>query len=375
MSGIYIHVPFCRQACRYCDFYFTVSLKYRDDYVVALLKEIELRKSQLGSSIVDTIYFGGGTPSVLSPEHLESILVQLRADFTISNNAEITLEANPDDLSLSYLEGLKILGFNRLSIGVQSFHEDDLSLMRRSHTETQATEAIKDAAKAGFNNINMDLIYGVPGLSMKKWERNLLDTMELPVQHLSAYHLTYESGTIFDHWKKKGKLFEVEETISVEQYKLLREISSASGFEHYEISNFALEGHRSRHNTAYWENKAYLGLGPAAHSYDGEHRSWNVSSVKRYIDELEKGGIFNEKETLTEKDRFNENLIISLRAKWGVDMKYIRSAFDAATHKAFLQAATPHIESGVLLLQEDTLTIDPEQWLKADMVLRDLIMD
>jgi oxygen-independent coproporphyrinogen III oxidase len=375
MSGIYIHVPFCRQACRYCDFYFTVSLKYRDDYVAALLREIELRKTQIGSSTVDTIYFGGGTPSVLSPEHLESIFERLRSDFTISNDAEITLEANPDDLSPGYLKDLKMLGFNRLSIGVQSFHQDDLSLMRRSHTETQAAKCILNAAEAGFNNINMDLIYGVPGLSMKKWERNLHYAMELPVQHLSAYHLTYEAGTIFDHWKKKGKLFEVEETISIEQYKLLKEISSGSGFEHYEISNFALDGYRSRHNTAYWENKAYLGLGPAAHSFDGAHRSWNVSSVKSYINKLEKGGVFNKKETLTEKDRFNENLIVSMRAIWGLDMEYIRSAFDDSAHEALLQAAKSHIESGVLQLQNDKLTIDPDQWLKADMVLRDLIIE
>ena len=343
--------------------------------MVALLKEIELRKKLIGSTGVDTIYFGGGTPSVLSSEHLWSIFNRISSEFSVSKNAEITLEANPDDLSPNYLNELKSLGFNRLSIGVQSFHQDDLSLMRRSHTELQASESIKNAAKAGFNNINMDLIYGVPGLSMKKWEKNLLDTMALPVQHLSAYHLTYESGTIFDHWKKKGKLFEVEEAVSIEQYKLLRDLTSGNGFEHYEISNFAQEGYRSEHNTAYWENKTYLGLGPAAHSYIGGERSWNVSSVKKYMEELEKDGVYNEKETLEMKDRFNDYLIISLRAKWGIDMGYIRSEFGEIALDALIKTASPHIESGLLLQQNDKLTIDPDQWLKADMILRDLIME
>jgi len=328
----------------------------------------------IGSDVVDTIYFGGGTPSVLSAKQLERIINTLYAEFTISENVELTLEANPDDLSMSYLKELQRLGFNRLSIGVQSFHQDDLSLMRRSHTEIQATESILNAAKAGFNNINMDLIYGVPGLSMNKWEKNLEDTMALPVHHLSAYHLTYEAGTIFDHWKKKGKLFEIEDIVSIEQYKLLRDITAGNGFEHYEISNFALEGYRSKHNTAYWENKVYLGLGPAAHSYDGKDRSWNVSSVKKYIEAIEKEDVFNEKETLTKNNRFNETLIISLRVQWGVDMEYIRSEFGDAIHIGLQKSAQQFVESGILLYEDHKLRIDPDQWLKADMILRDLII-
>lgn len=375
MAGIYIHVPFCRQACRYCDFYFTVSLRYRGAYVEALLREVELRKSYIESSTIETIYFGGGTPSVLSPDHLQSILDHLRAEFIISDEAEISIEANPDDLSTEYLKDLARVGFNRLSIGVQSFHQDDLSLMRRSHNETQAWECIQRASAEGFRNINMDLIYGVPGLSMKKWEENLLQTMELPVQHLSCYHLTFEEGTIFDHWRKKGKLSEVKEEISIEQYRLLKQITSEKGFEHYEISNFAIKGYRSRHNTAYWENKPYLGLGPAAHSYNGKERSWNVSSVNRYIDEVMKGGMYNAKEILTTKEKFNDYLLSSLRTIWGIDLGYIRSCFGESMHDELLIAAKKQREGGLLLIEGEKMKIDQVNWLKADMIIRDLIME
>ncbi len=373
MAGIYIHVPFCRQACRYCDFYFTVSLKYVDDYVDALLKEIVLKKNYLEQEEIETIYFGGGTPSVLSKKHLERILKLLHREFMLSINAEVTLEANPDDLSKSYLKGIREIGFNRLSVGVQSFHQDELSLMRRSHTEKQATESILNASKAGFDNINMDLIYGVPGLSMKKWDKNLQAAMGLPVQHLSAYHLSYEKGTIFDHWRKNGKLFEVDETISIEQYKMLREITGKNGYEHYEISNFAKEGHKSRHNTSYWENKPYLGLGPAAHSYNGEERSWNVSSVKKYIEKINTGGSFNEGENLTKMNRFNDYLIISLRTMRGADLEYIKTAFGKSLYEKLMLSANQHIESGLLQCKQEKLTIHPDNWLKADMIIRDLI--
>lgn len=374
MAGIYIHVPFCRQACRYCDFYFTVSLKYLDDYIKALLKEIELRKAEMGSSGVDTIYLGGGTPSVLSKEHLDQIYNRLFSVFEVSEKAEITLEANPDDLSVSYLKSLKETGINRLSIGIQSFHQEDLALMRRSHSKEQAGNSIINAANKGFDNINIDLIYGVPGLSKKKWEKNLFDAMALPVQHISAYHLSYERGTIFDHWRKRGRLVEAEESESIEQYKLLRDISARSGFEHYEISNFALEGYRSKHNSSYWENKVYMGLGPAAHSYNGKNRRWNVSSVKEYVDALEKGKSFNENEVLSEKDRFNDYLIISLRTSKGADLEYIRLEFGRSVCDALLKAARRHTKTGALILLEDKLVIDQDQWLKADMILRDLIM-
>lgn len=374
MEGIYIHVPFCRQACRYCDFYFTVSLKHLDDYFSALLKEIEQKQELSGAEEVKTIYFGGGTPSVLSIDQLRVVLAKIYKTFAVSADAEITLEANPDDLNKNYLGDLKNVGINRLSIGVQSFHQDDLSLMRRSHNETQSTACIKDASSAGFENINMDLIYGVPGLNMQKWKHNLQAVMSLPVQHLSAYHLTYEEGTIFHHWRKKGKLLELEEKTSVEQYHMLRELSREHGFEHYEISNFSKAGFRSKHNTSYWENKKYLGLGPAAHSYNGKERSWNVSSLKKYIENVNRGGVYSKKEELSEKDKFNDYLIISLRTINGISEAYIKENFGEERLSKFLSAAKTHTRDGNLIRGSGYIKIDPDLWLKADMIIRDLIV-
>jgi len=374
LPGIYIHVPFCRQACRYCDFYFTVSLKYKEDYIEALKKEIELRSAYVESREIDTIYFGGGTPSVLSVGQIQDILDMLLKKFSISPDVEFTLEANPDDLTKAYLKKLKQIGVNRLSVGVQSFHQDELSLMRRSHTEAQAQTCIQNAANAGFSNINLDLIYGVPGLTMKKWEENVRTVMQLPVVHISAYHLSYEEGTVFDHWRKKGKLFEVEETISIAQFQLLKEITADNGFEHYEISNFAKEGKLSRHNTAYWESKEYLGLGPSAHSFNGTERSWNVSSVKKYIDKIRDGEDFLEREVLKPKDRFNDYLIVSLRTKRGVDMNYIKSEFGESRAVMFLKSAEKFMSEGVMIEEGERMRIDDESWIRADMIIREMIV-
>lgn len=375
MAGIYIHVPFCRQACRYCDFYFTVSLQYRDDYLKALKKEIGLRREYVASQEIETIYFGGGTPSVLSDVQIEDILKLIHKEFPVSLEAEVTLEANPDDLSKDYLKKLRQIGINRLSVGVQSFHQDELSLMRRLHTEAQARDCIQNAAEQGFDNINLDLIYGVPGLSMRKWEENVRTVMQLPVVHISAYHLTFEAGTIFDHWRKNGRLFEVEEIISIEQFKVLKEITADHGFDHYEISNFSKKGFWSKHNTAYWENKIYLGLGPAAHSFNKTERRWNVSSVKKYIAALNEGTYFYEKEVLKLSDRFNDYLIISLRTKWGADLNYIKSEFGEATRTTLLKSADQFMKEGVIFLEKERMKIDSASWMKADMIIRELIVE
>ncbi|MFC2129246.1 radical SAM family heme chaperone HemW [Bacteroidota bacterium] len=374
MAGIYIHVPFCRQACRYCDFYFTVSLKYIEDYVSALLKEIDQRKDVIEAEKINTIYFGGGTPSVLTFSKLKQVLTKINETLLVSVNAEITLEANPDDLSKKYLGELKNAGINRLSIGVQSFYQDDLSLMRRSHSETQSIECINEANSAGFDNINMDLIYGVPGLSMQKWEHNLKTAINLPVKHLSAYHLSYEAGTVFHHWRKKGKLKETEENTSVEQFIMLQQMTQEHGFEHYEISNFAKEGFRSKHNSSYWENKTYLGLGPAAHSFNGKERAWNVSSLKNYIELVKVGEGYNEKEKLSEKDRLNDYLIITLRTKWGANVEYVKQEFGDATQESLLRSAETYIHEGTMMLNQGMLHIKADHWLKADMIIRELIV-
>lgn len=311
---------------------------------------------------------------MLSYKNISQILSKIRKVFYVSENVEITLEANPDDLKKKYLEELKKAGINRLSIGVQSFHQDDLSLMRRSHTETQSNECINEAYSAGFDNINMDLIYGVPGLSIQKWEYNLETAMNLPLKHLSAYHLTYEAGTIFHHWRKKGKLFEVEENISIEQYKMLRTMTADQGFEHYEISNFAKEGFRSKHNTSYWENRIYLGFGPAAHSYNLKERSWNVSSLKNYLELVEKGDGYHEKEMLSDRDRFNDYLIISLRTKQGADVEYVKQEFGDPAYESLLKSSKNYIKEGTIILDQGMMLIKAKHWLKADMIIRDLIV-
>ncbi len=375
MAGIYIHVPFCRKACHYCDFYFTVSLKYIDDYVEALLAEFLIRKKEGENTPVKTIYLGGGTPSVLEKDHLSRILDQISGVFGIDDGAELTIEANPDDLERPYLIDLRELGFRRLSIGVQSFHQSDLELMNRSHSAEQSSRSILQAKEAGIDNINMDLIYGLPGLSQKGWEKNLKTTMELPVNHISAYHLTYEPRTVFHHWRKKGRLTELPEDTSIEQYMLLREITAVHGFEHYEISNFALPGFRSEHNSTYWSGQAYLGFGPSAHSFMGNERRWNVASLGKYIQNIKDGSPMHESEQLSIADQYNETLITSLRTDRGVDLQIIRERYGEDAKQDLLERATVYIQREEMKREEDILKMTPEGWLRSDLIISNLMID
>lgn len=375
MAGIYIHVPFCRQACRYCDFYFTVSLKYRDAYVDALLRELADRAGESTGSDVSTVYLGGGTPSVLTGEQLGMIMVRVRELFHIDPAAEVTIEANPDDLDDARLAMLRMTGFNRLSIGVQSFHAHHLELMRRSHNAGQATDAIRRSAVHGFDNINMDLIYGLPGLTSAEWEQNVLTAMELPVQHISAYHLTYEAGTVFDHWRKKGRIQELPEAASIAQYKMLRQITAAHGFEHYEISNFALPGYRSAHNSSYWSGTTYIGFGPSAHSYNGTLRRWNIASLQRYIESTQSGGTAFENEILTATDRFHDYLITALRTMEGADVALIREQFGDTIADQLLQRAAPFTGTNEMKTEGGRLKMTPEGWLRSDLVIQELMLE
>lgn len=277
MGGIYIHIPFCRKACRYCDFYFTISTHYQDQFITSLVKELEMRAADQMDRRMETLYLGGGTPSLLSGENLQKLMDKVRSSFLFSEDAEITIEGNPDDLDTSQLQLFRELGFNRISIGIQSFREEDLTLMRRSHSAGQSVRAVEDAASVGFDNITVDLIYGIPGQSLLHWKDNILKTLELPVKHISAYHLTFEPGTVFDHWRKKGRIAPVDEEESVAMFRLLREELTGAGFSHYEISNFAKQGWKSRHNQRYWSGEAYLGFGPSAHSFSRNKRSWNFA--------------------------------------------------------------------------------------------------
>ena len=372
MAGLYIHIPFCRQACRYCDFFFSVSLRYVDAYVDCLIQELKIRAREIPDASLETLYLGGGTPSVLSEQNLDKILEAVHQNFTFQENSEWTLECNPDDLSPGFLSKLKKQGFDRLSIGIQSFHERDLKLMRRSHTAHQADQSVRDAAEAGFENITVDLIYGIPDQSLEEWESNLHKALSLPLKHLSAYHLTFEPGTVFDHWRQKGRLVPVHEEESVRQYKLLRNMLAKQGFDHYEISNFARPGHHSAHNLIYWSGKVYLGLGPSAHSFDGKGRSWNVSSLKKYMDGIAANKTVRETEIPNPEEQYHDYLITSLRTKWGVDPDYLLEHFGAELANRFHTNSTPFLDKGSMQLSEGRLAIHPDHWLIADHILREL---
>jgi len=375
MRGLYIHIPFCKQACRYCDFFFAVSLKYLDEYVDCLVDEIVRRSRPLKGSELETLYLGGGTPSLLTEEHLQKILSALHDFYNFRESPEWTLECNPDDLSprrLSYLHGM---GFNRLSVGIQSFQDDELSTMRRSHKAKQAIESVHAASEAGFSNISIDLIYGLPGQSQEKWEKNLERALSLPVSHISAYHLTYEPGTVFEHWRKKGKLLPLEEEESIQQFITLRKTLLEHNFDHYELSNFSRPGASSAHNMIYWSGKAYMGFGPSAHSYDGEQRSWNVASLKTYLDGIRKGTDISERENLGKREKYHDYLINSLRTRWGCDMELVASRFGQNYLEHLEKTAQSFLDEGSLYRIDGRLAIRPESWFITDHILRQLFMD
>jgi oxygen-independent coproporphyrinogen-3 oxidase len=375
MAGLYIHIPFCRQACRYCDFFFSVSLRYVDAYVESLIREIGLRAGELPGSPLETLYLGGGTPSVLSEPQLKNIMKVIHAHFTFLEGSEWTIECNPDDLSPAYLKFLKDLGFNRISIGIQSFFQQDLDLMRRSHTAIQAEQSLKDAASAGFENITVDLIYGIPDQSLAEWKENINRALSLPVNHISAYHLTFEPGTVFDHWRKKGRLVPVHEEESVNQYKLLRKRLIEKEFDHYEISNFARGSLRSVHNMIYWSGKPYLGLGPSAHSFDGVRRSWNISSLKKYMEGIGRDKNVREIEDLSNEERYHDYLITSLRTKWGSDPEYLLRQFGKEFLDLFRTKSKSFLEKGSMFkTKEGRMAIHPNHWLIADHILRELFL-
>lgn len=344
MAGIYIHIPFCKQKCHYCNFFSVASVKWREEFVQALLKEMELRKDYLEGEKVNTIYFGGGTPSLLSISHLALLISNLASHFNIDHSAEITLEANPDDLNADFLSELKAATpVNRLSIGIQSFFDDDLMYLNRVHDSGQAIRAVELARNAGFSNLTIDLIYGIPTLSDEKWAKNLETFFGLDIPHLSAYSLTVEQKTPLALLIDKGKYAQVDENQSVGHFRMLLEAAKAHDFIHYEISNFAKEGYYSKHNSLYWLGGSYLGLGPSAHSFNGSSRQWNVSNVSKYIRLDDFQTSVEEKEVLTMEQRYNEYVMTSLRTAWGCDTVHIRYVFGRVL-KIFLRNALPFVE-------------------------------
>jgi len=319
MAGVYVHVPFCKVKCHYCDFHFSTNLKNRIALVEAICKEISIRQDYLKDDIVETIYFGGGTPSILETDLIQTVITTIRSKFTISKNCEITFECNPDDLNAKKLADLYQIGVNRLSIGIQSFDDELLQFMNRAHNSNESLNAVTLAKQAGFNDITIDLIYGIPGLSLDKWKQTLNQSLKLEVGHISAYCLTIEKDTVFGRWHSTGKLDPFPDDKSLEQFQYLMDFAKENEFEQYEISNFSRPNSISRHNSAYWLGEKYLGIGPSAHSYDGESRQWNIANNALYIKFISKKQVFFERETLSKSDQFNDYILTRLRTKWGLN--------------------------------------------------------
>jgi len=319
MAGVYLHIPFCHQACVYCDFHFSTLERDRKSMPAALLKELALRRDYLNQSKLDTIYFGGGTPSVLDPMTLQGIIDGLKEYYHWDDSTEITIEANPDDLNEEFFKALKDTEVNRLSIGIQSFKDEDLRLMNRAHSAEESRACLKLAAKYGFNNLSIDLIYGLPNQSEADWLQQLSILKDFELGHFSAYALTVEEKTVLDHWVKSGKV-KLEEEAAARHFKLLQEFAAKEAYEHYELSNFAKANCRAVHNHSYWEGKSYLGLGPSAHSYNGKARHWNISNNALYLKAIEAGDLHLEQEDLSLVDRYNEWLMVSLRLEEGLKL-------------------------------------------------------
>ena len=369
MAGLYLHIPFCKSKCAYCNFFSIVSEKQRADFLDALKKEAELRKDYLGGEVIKTIYFGGGTPSLLKISELSEILEVLNKNYKIAAAPEITLEANPDTVSKESLLEYNKLGINRLSIGIQSFFDDDLQYLSRKHDSRHAMQVLEWAKDVGFQEVTLDLIYGIPTLTDEKWRKNLEIFFSTGFNHLSAYALTVEEKTALGQRINKGVATPVSEEDTISQYQILVEMAGNQGFEHYEISNFARPGHYSKHNTIYWKGEKYLGLGPSAHSFDGDSRQWNVASVKDYCDSYS-----FEKEELTFDDRYNEYVMTSLRTMWGCDIEFIRSNFGAKYSERFKKLTKKHILSGKMYPKDRNYILTDNGMLFADGIAAELFV-
>jgi oxygen-independent coproporphyrinogen III oxidase len=366
MAGIYIHIPFCRKACHYCNFHFSTSLQLKNDFVAALLKETVIQAPYLENKLIETIYFGGGTPSLLPASDIHSILNEIRLHYQLSSNVEITIETNPDDINSDQLREWKTIGINRLSIGIQSFFEEDLQWMNRAHNAVQAKNCIELAQREGFSNITIDLIYGTPTLSDEKWKKNVETAISLQVPHLSCYALTVEPNTALHKMVEQHKKEAVDSDKQASQFLLLMEWLSIAGYQHYEISNFAQSGMRSRHNSAYWQGKPYLGLGPSAHSFNGSNRRWNMANNALYIQALQKNELVFEEEILTPTQQLNEFIMISLRTMEGINLKLVQEKFGEKHIEHLLKNSRQYIASNKIIESANHLRLTNEGKLLAD---------
>lgn len=374
MAGIYIHIPFCKQRCNYCDFYKTTQVLKKPEFVEALITEMQQRQLWIVSDVVKTIYFGGGTPSLLTSDEINRMIDSIYTHFSVIDTPEITLEANPDDITEKYLTELRQTKINRLSIGIQSFNNYQLKQMNRRHNANQAVTCIKQAQNAGFTNISTDIIYGLPDLDLKKWEHDLNLMGSLNIQHLSAYHLTFEEGTVFNNMRNKGVLIPVLEEDSVDQFRFLINWARSNGFEHYEISNFAKPGFYSKHNSSYWQQEVYLGLGPSAHSYNGDKRSWNVSDLDKYLFGVNKGSAYIEFELLTDAEKYNEYLMTWLRTFWGVDINKIGELFGEERMHHFEKMIAIFVKSGSIYMKNNHAILSDEGVFISDNILSELMI-
>ncbi|HHU34638.1 MAG TPA: radical SAM family heme chaperone HemW [Bacteroidetes bacterium] len=374
MAGLYVHIPYCKRICNYCDFYRVVSSGSPKKYIESVISESKLRKGYIGDAKINTVYIGGGTPSTLSIKELSLLLESLRDVYQWDKEVEFTLEVNPDDITEIYLRSIKDLGINRISIGIQSWSDRILKTMNRRHNSLQAEKAINYILDAEFKNISVDLIYGVPGLTMEEWEETLRRTVVFDIQHLSVYHLTIEPDTVFGKMKKQGLLDEIEEEYSVAQYNLLLEITEGAGFINYEISNFGKEGFFSKHNTSYWQQIPYIGLGPSAHSFNGYSRQWNESDVDKYIEEIDNGRLPYEKEELDEKVRFNEYVMTSLRTMWGIDLDKIEEKFGKEILDYTKNLAKKYVEYGMMLEKKGNLSLTKQAIMVSDNIIAEFML-
>lgn len=370
MSGIYLHIPFCKQACHYCDFHFSTSLKKKDEMLDALVSEIEMRKDETTETI-DTIYFGGGTPSVLSTDEIQRLIDAVYRTFAVSSDPEITLEANPDDLSYAKIQELAASPVNRLSIGVQSFFDDDLRLMNRAHDATEARKSLEEA-RCHFDNISLDLIYGMPGMGDAKWMANVEMALSFDIPHISSYALTVEPKTALRKMVASGQVAAPSDADANRHFHLLADRLTQAGFIHYELSNFGKPGYFSRNNSAYWLGKTYIGVGPSAHSYDGVCRSWNIANNSLYIKGIQEGQRPAETEVLTVADRYNEAVMTGLRTMWGVSIKRVGCEFGTVFEKHLLRESRRFVEQGLLALEGEVLTTTREGKFLADGLASEL---
>jgi oxygen-independent coproporphyrinogen-3 oxidase len=374
MAGIYLHIPFCKQACTYCDFHFSTSNKSLPDLVDSLIKEIHLRKEYLNNESIETIYFGGGTPSLLPIEYLDRILETIYTNFSVSKNPEITLECNPDDLTVTYIRSLRHTPINRLSIGIQSFDDAHLLEMNRAHNSKQALRCVPEAMDMGFEDISIDLIYGIQGMGMLGWKKNIEIALNLPINHLSSYCLTVEPKTILAHKISTGSSLPVNDEDAVSQYEYLLEVTEAAGIPWYEVSNFSKPGKASKHNSSYWEGIPYLGIGPSAHSFDGKSRQWNIKSNTAYIQQLALNKIPAEVEILNDTDKFNENILTSLRTRKGLTLMAIRKLNNEEEFKRILLIASNKAHQNLLTISDEKIVLTRKGLLFADAIAAELFI-